>query len=95
MYSNLPKLPGTQGSTFMAISAPAINAPIMPVMRERGVTTPPAPKQKARQVASHPVADASEPTSEIGINTACPSNAASAVINPTNKTGTVGVRYSP
>ena len=64
------------------------------MMRERRVTARPAPKQKARQVASQPVADANEPTSEIGINTACPRKEASAVINPTNKMGAVGVRYS-
>src|SRR6185503_713595 len=90
-YSWRPKLPGTKGASFITIRSAATVAPQYAIVRPRREPPPAAPKRKARHVASHPVADARDPTSEIGTSTACPRKDASAVIEPTNITATVGV----
>src|SRR6266404_5215085 len=92
-YSYRPKLPGTDGTTFIRISIAAIVAPLYPtIFNLLDDATPPAPLQNARRVASQPTAAASEPTSEIGTSTACPRNEATTVKQAANATATLGVR---
>src|SRR5437868_14610268 len=87
-----PKLPGTNGRTFIKIKSADTRAPIEPTNFAFPERILAAPLKNARQDTNHPVADASDPTSEIHTSTDGPRNEAATVKQPTKATEKFGVR---
>src|SRR6266576_444674 len=84
------KWPGIAGTIFINIIPKPTATPTAATSRSRGA----GPMQKyAAQAASHPAADATDPTSEIGTRMASPRNMQAAVATPTQITATDGVRF--
>src|SRR5262249_30088364 len=70
-YSTIPKLPGTNGRSFMAASPRVRRTPKRPThFQPRWL--PPTPRRHARQAVNQPTTQQNEPTSEIRRRTALP-----------------------
>src|SRR5262249_12414733 len=95
IHSEREKLPGTDGSTFIATIAAETTAPAAAsAMPTRGETSPGARRARARKethVASQPTPTARDPTSVTGTSRASPRKAAAAVRAVISRTAKVGV----